>query len=86
MGANGNKVIRNYFMTSESSSPLSLSQEYLLQNLLQNIPDQIYFKDKQCRFIRINTTLAERFGLTRGRQEALYRGGQVLKCCLFEPP
>jgi len=34
----------------------------------------------------LDAYVAERFGLTRGRQEALYRGGQVLKCCLFEPP
>ena len=35
----------------------------LLLALIDNIPDQVYFKDHQSRFIRINPSLARRYGL-----------------------
>ena len=35
----------------------------LLHTLMENTPDHIYFKDLESRFIRINRSLAERFGL-----------------------
>ncbi len=35
----------------------------LLHTLMENTPDHIYFKDTESRFIRINRSLAERFGL-----------------------
>src|SRR5579885_1948186 len=41
----------------------SLSESYLLHLLMENVPDSIYFKDLQSRFIRINRGLADRFGL-----------------------
>jgi len=44
------------------------SQEFLLWNLLQNIPDNIYFKDHECRFIRISTKLAQLFGLNSSEE------------------
>lgn len=33
-------------------------QYYLLQALIDNIPDNIYIKDKKCRFIMVNKTSA----------------------------
>jgi len=43
----------------------ALAQEqYLMRALMDNIPDHIYFKDTQSRFIRINKSQADRFGLS----------------------
>lgn len=35
----------------------------LLISLIDNVPDQIYFKDAESRFLRINPSLAQRYGL-----------------------
>jgi len=42
---------------------LAISKDFLLQNLLDNIPDKIYFKDTESRFIQVNLGMAKRFGL-----------------------
>jgi len=41
-----------------------ISESYLLHVLMENVPDSIYFKDLESRFIRINRALAQRFGLS----------------------
>jgi PAS domain S-box-containing protein len=38
-------------------------EQYLIHTLLDNIPDYIYFKDLESRFIRINKALANVFGI-----------------------
>jgi PAS domain S-box-containing protein len=45
-------------------------EEALFNSLVSTIPDHIYFKDRQCRFIRINAAQARRFGL-RSPDEAI---------------
>ncbi|HEV3263288.1 MAG TPA: PAS domain S-box protein [Gemmataceae bacterium] len=40
-----------------------VKEQSLLQALMDSVPDTIYFKDLQSRFIRINKALADRFGL-----------------------
>ena len=52
------------------SEPLAYRGEHalvrehqLLRTLLDNVPDRIYFKDARGHFLRINQTVAARFGL-----------------------
>jgi two-component system, sensor histidine kinase and response regulator len=47
-----------------SEAPMTTVHEHdLLHTLMANVPDAIYFKDLQSRFLRINSGLAQRFGL-----------------------
>ncbi|MEA3341513.1 MAG: GAF domain-containing protein, partial [Chloroflexota bacterium] len=39
-------------------------EQYLLNALMDNVPDHIYFKDAEGRFTRINKAYAEQFGLS----------------------
>jgi len=43
-------------------------EQYLLHTLLNNVPDNIYFKDRESRFIRINNAQARLFGLNDPEQ------------------
>jgi len=44
-------------------SPASLSDGELLHILLEQLPDAMYFKDAECRYLRVNRTLASWYGL-----------------------
>jgi PAS domain S-box-containing protein len=46
-------------------------EEEQFRAFLENIPDNVYFKDRQSRFVRISRALAERFHLT---EAALVKG------------
>ena len=47
-----------------SASPEAAQEHDLLHTLMENTPDHIYFKDTESRFIRINKSLADWFGLS----------------------
>jgi PAS domain S-box-containing protein len=52
-------------MVNEKKSAIDYkNREELLQNLMENIPDLIYFKDKDNRFITVSKTKAEQVGST----------------------
>ena len=42
-------------------------EQFLVNSLMDNIPDHVYFKDLESRFIRINKSHAESFGLNDTR-------------------
>ncbi len=58
-------AIRNAQLLDSAQHTLkALNYEtYLLQTLLENVPDKIYFKDQESRFIRVGKALADRFKL-----------------------
>ncbi len=69
----GKKIMQGFFhdITEEKRTEEELFKEkYLLNSLIDTIPDNIYFKDSESRFIRINKLMAKRFGLN-DPQEAL---------------
>ncbi|HOP04509.1 MAG TPA: PAS domain S-box protein [Tenuifilaceae bacterium] len=39
-------------------------EQFLMMNLMNNVPDQVYFKDKNSCFIRVNNNVATRFGFS----------------------
>lgn len=51
-------------MEEHEKTDRALQQErYLLNALMENVPDNIYFKDRESRFIRISRAMADWFGL-----------------------
>ena len=64
-----NVVIVSRDITQRKIVDESLSQEqYLMGMLMDNIPDNIYFKDTESRFIRINKALTKQFNLNNPNQ------------------
>ena len=62
-------IVANRKLTHEAevrrATERALDQErFLLLTLLETLPDNIYFKDRQSRFIRIGRAMAQRFGLS----------------------
>ncbi|MGC9395250.1 MAG: GAF domain-containing protein [Anaerolineae bacterium] len=39
-------------------------EQYLMNTLMDNVPDTIYFKDRESRFLRVSRSQSERFGLS----------------------
>jgi sigma-B regulation protein RsbU (phosphoserine phosphatase) len=65
------RVIRNAVERSKVEAKLAREEE-MLGNLLAKLPDRIYFKDLDSRFVRINNAQATLFGL-RDPSEAIGR-------------
>jgi len=42
-----------------------LHEQYLMQTLMDNIPDSVYYKDKNNQFIRVNHATLKKFGLAK---------------------
>jgi PAS domain S-box-containing protein len=56
-------------VTERKRAEETLRQEqFLVSTLMENIPDSIYFKDVESRFIRVNHSLARLFGLSESAQ------------------
>ncbi len=74
------RALRYAIERARAEAQLSRERE-LLHTLLENVPDRIYFKDRESRFIRINRALTELFGLQRaeeayGRTDADFYGAE----------
>ncbi|HEV3237133.1 MAG TPA: PAS domain-containing protein, partial [Gemmataceae bacterium] len=51
-------------ITERKDAEEAVSRErYLLHSLMDNVPDCIYFKDHESRFLRVNLSMAEKFKL-----------------------
>ena len=58
-------------VTKRVEAETALEEErYLLHTLLANIPDSIYFKDRESRLVRLSNSMAKKFGL-RSPQQAV---------------
>ncbi len=57
---------RNRLVADERRRPAEelLQEGYLLHTLMENLPDNMYFKDAASRFVRINKALTTYFGLS----------------------
>jgi PAS domain S-box-containing protein len=52
-------------ITDRKTAEEELARErYLLDCLMDAVPDKIYFKDREGRYLRVNRALAEKFGLS----------------------
>lgn len=56
------RVIRNAVERARVEENLAREQE-MLGNLLARLPDRIYFKDRESRFVRVNNAMAQLFQL-----------------------
>jgi PAS domain S-box-containing protein len=70
------KTNRGYYIgalindvTERTKTEEALNREqHLLNSLIETIPDCIYFKNEKSRFIKINNTMAKRFGLNDSKE------------------
>lgn len=58
-------VVVQWRNVTDSYSSLLVAQHErdLMHSMMDSVPDQIFFKDRDSRFIRINSSLAKRYGL-----------------------
>ncbi|HUG12214.1 MAG TPA: PAS domain S-box protein [Opitutaceae bacterium] len=68
--AAGSMAMQTDITERKQSEATLLRDQLLFTGLINTMPDFIYFKDRESRFVRINATLARHFGL-RDPQEAV---------------
>ena len=61
LGAIGSQA--GQFIKRKQAEEAAAKERHLLDTLMDTVPDTIYFKDAQGRFVRVNSALAARFGL-----------------------
>lgn len=63
-----NRLLQDAVKVHDEVEELSNNEQYLMNALMNNIPDHIYFKDLESRFIRISRSHAQSFGLCDPRK------------------
>lgn len=58
-----NKALRHEIEVRQAAEQAFTHERFLLDTLLATLPDNIYFKDRHSRFLRIGHAMAARFGL-----------------------
>jgi PAS domain S-box-containing protein len=61
--ARANEQLQQEIAERKQAEAELVHERYLLDTLMDNVPDSIYFKDTHSRFLRINKALAKRFGV-----------------------
>jgi len=64
-----NQLIQSLLERKQTEGAL-VHEQYLMDAIMNNLPDHIYFKDLESRFIRINKSHAQSLGLTDPEQAA----------------
>ena len=62
-------IYENYITELKLAQEALVREQYLMNALVNNLPDYIYFKDTESRFIKINDALAKYFGLSMPGEE-----------------
>ena len=68
--AESNDELKNEIARRKRDQEATAQQRRLVDMLMDGIPDHIYFKDRESRFIRINRAMAAMFGLRDDQQAA----------------
>ena len=61
--ARSNRELKDEIASRQQMEAALAAERHLVDALLDNIPDHIYFKDRESRFIRINRSMAAQFKL-----------------------
>jgi PAS domain S-box-containing protein len=66
--AKTNEILQAEIIERQRAEQALQSEKALMDALMDNIPDSIYFKDRQCRFLRINRTMVRNMNLINNSQ------------------